>query len=44
MDGYKLFRKGRPRRQGEEVALYVREQLESMEVCQGMGDEPAESL
>jgi len=35
MDGYTLFRKERPRRRGGGVALYVKEQLECMELCPG---------
>lgn len=35
---------GRMGRQREGVALYVREQLEYMELCMGMGKEPMESL
>jgi len=34
-DGYRLFRKDRPTRRGGGVALYVREQLECIELCQG---------
>ena len=39
MDGYRLFRKDRPGRQGEGVAIYVRDRLESMELCLGGGDQ-----
>jgi len=35
MDGYRLFRKDRPTRRGGGVALYVREQLECIELCLG---------
>lgn len=35
---------GRMGRQSEGVVLYVREQLEYMELCVGMGKEPLESL
>jgi len=35
MDGYRLFRKDRPTRRGGGVALYVREQLECIEL--GLG-------
>jgi len=43
MDGYRLFRKDRPTRRGGGVALYVREQVECIEL--GLGaDERAESL
>jgi len=34
-----LFRKDRPQRQGGEIALYAREQLECMELCLGMDKE-----
>jgi len=44
MDGYTLFRKDRPTRQGGGVALYVREQLECTELCLGMDEERVESL
>ena len=33
MGGYTLFRKDRPIRRGGGVALYVREQLECIELC-----------
>lgn len=36
--------KDRPGRQREGVALYMTEQLECMEVCQGMNDKPSKSL
>jgi len=35
IDGYTLFRKDRPTRRGGGVALYVREQLECIELCLG---------
>jgi len=41
---YRLFRKDRLGRQGGGVALYVREELECMELCLGMDGEPTESL
>ncbi|GAB0187639.1 mitochondrial enolase superfamily member 1 [Grus japonensis] len=44
MDGYVLFRKDRPARQGGGVALYVREQLESIDLCLGVDEEQVESL
>ena len=44
MDGYRLFRKGRPARRGGGVALYVREQLECIELCLGVEGEQVESL
>lgn len=40
MDGYGIFRKDGPERQ---VALFMREQRECMELCLGI-DKPAESL
>ncbi|GAB0184038.1 hypothetical protein GRJ2_000869100 [Grus japonensis] len=39
MDGYTLFRKDRPARQGGGVALYAREQLEYIEVCLEVDEE-----
>jgi len=33
IDGYRLFRKDRPTRQGGKVALHVREQLECIKLC-----------
>ncbi|PKU35454.1 dtw domain-containing protein 2 [Limosa lapponica baueri] len=39
-----LFWKDRLGRRGAGVALYVRDQLECMEFCLGMDDEPTESL
>jgi len=44
MDGYRLFRKDRPTRRGGGVALYVREQLECIEVGLGANEERVESL
>jgi len=44
MDGYRLFRKGRPTRRGGGVALYVREKLECIELCLGADEEGVESL
>jgi len=38
-NGYILFRKDRPTRQGGEVNLYVREQLECIELCLGVDEE-----
>jgi len=35
MDGYRLFRKDRPTRRGGGVALYVKEQLECIQLCPG---------
>jgi len=37
IDGYRLFRKDRPTRRGGRVALYVREQLECVELGLGGG-------
>ncbi|PKU40376.1 rna-directed dna polymerase from mobile element jockey-like [Limosa lapponica baueri] len=39
MDGYILFRKDRPARQGDGVALYVREQMECIKLCIGVDEE-----
>ncbi|KAM9590815.1 uncharacterized protein ACIBXB_005869 [Morphnus guianensis] len=44
MEGYRLFRKDRQGRQGGGVNLYVNDQLECMELCLGMDEEPTESL
>ncbi|GAB0205316.1 mitochondrial enolase superfamily member 1 [Grus japonensis] len=44
MEGYRLFRKDRQGRRGGDVALYVNEQLECMDLHLGMDEEPAESL
>jgi len=39
IDGYVIFRKDRPARRGGGVALYVREQLECIELCLGVDEE-----
>ncbi|PKU27748.1 dtw domain-containing protein 2 [Limosa lapponica baueri] len=44
MEGHRLFRKDRQGRRGGSVALYVNGQLECMEICLGMIEEPTESL
>ena len=44
MEGYRLFRKDRQRRQGGSVALHVSDQLECMELHLGMDEELTESL
>jgi len=44
MDDYTLFRKDRPTRRGGGVALYVREQLECIELCLRADEEQVESL
>ena len=44
MGRYRLFRKNRQERRGGGVALYVKNQLECMELCLGMDEEPTESL
>jgi len=44
MGGYRLFRKDRPTRRGGGVALYVKEQLECIELCLGADEERVESL
>jgi len=44
IDGYRLFRKDRTTRQGGGVALYVREQLEGIELCLGADEKRIESL
>jgi len=44
MNGYRLFRKDRPTRRGGGVALYVREQLECIELYLGADEEGVESL
>ena len=44
MEGYRLFRKVRKGRQGGGIALYVREQLEYMELCLWMEAELTENL
>jgi len=38
MEEYVLFRKDWPGRRGGGVTLYVREQLECMELCPGMNE------
>ncbi|PKU38936.1 hypothetical protein llap_10761 [Limosa lapponica baueri] len=43
-DSYVLFRRDRPAGQGDGVALYVRERVERIELCQGVDDECVESL
>jgi len=44
IDGYRPFRKDRPTRRGGGVALYVREQLEYIELGLGADEEGVESL
>jgi len=44
VDGYTLFRKDRPARRGGEVALYLKEQLECIELCLGVDEARLESL
>ncbi|GAB0205858.1 hypothetical protein GRJ2_003051400 [Grus japonensis] len=44
MEGYRLFRKDQQGRGGGGVTLYVSDQLECMELCLGMDEEPTESL
>ncbi|PKU31806.1 dtw domain-containing protein 2 [Limosa lapponica baueri] len=44
MEGYWLFRKNKQGKQGGGVALYVNDQLESMELHLGMDEDPTESL
>jgi len=44
MGEYRLFRKDRQGRRGGGVALYVKDQLECMELRLGMDEEPTESL
>jgi len=44
MDGYRLFGKDRPTRRGGGVALYMREQLECIELCLGAEEEHVKSL
>ena len=43
IEGHRLIRKDRPRRRGG-VVLHVRQQLECLELCLGMGEQPTESL
>ncbi|GAB0210046.1 hypothetical protein GRJ2_003470400 [Grus japonensis] len=44
MEGYRLFRKDRQGRRGGDVALYVHDQLECMELHLGVDEEPIESF
>ncbi|KAK4830740.1 hypothetical protein QYF61_013190 [Mycteria americana] len=44
MERYRLFKKDRQGRQGGDVALYVNDQLECMELHQGMDKEPTKML
>ncbi|PKU27961.1 hypothetical protein llap_21735 [Limosa lapponica baueri] len=44
MERYRLFRKDKQGRRGGDVTLYVKDQLECMELCLGMDEEPTESL
>ena len=44
MDGYRLFRKDRPTGRGGGVALYVKEQLECIELGLGADEERVKSL
>jgi len=44
MGGYRLFRKDKQGTRGGGVPLYVKEQLEHMELLLGMDEEPTESL
>ncbi|GAB0204560.1 hypothetical protein GRJ2_002921600 [Grus japonensis] len=44
MQGHRLFRKDRQGRQGGDIALYVNDQLERMELHLGMDEELTESL
>jgi len=44
MEGYMLFRNDRQGRQGGDVAIYVNDQLECMELCLGVDEEPTKSL
>jgi len=44
MGGYRLFRKDRQGKQGGGVALYVKDQLDCMELHLGLDEEPTESL
>lgn len=41
MEGFRLFGKDRLERQGVGIALYVNDQLQSMELCLGKDEEPA---
>ena len=44
LDGYRLLRKDKQGRRGGSVALYVNDQLESLELDLGMTEELTESL
>ena len=44
MEGCRLFRKDRQERQGGGVALYANDQLECMELCLQMDEEPTKNL
>lgn len=44
MEGYRVFRKDRHRRQGGDVTLYVSDCLECTELCLTMKEEPTEKL
>lgn len=44
MNGYLFILKDKPAKQDSDVALYVREQLESIEICLKMNDEQMENL
>jgi len=44
MEEYRLFWKDRMEKLGGGIALYVREQLECMELWLGKDEEPTESL
>jgi len=44
MGGYRLLRKDRQGTRGGRVTLYVKDQLECMELCLGFDEEPTESL
>ena len=44
MEGQRLFRKDRQGRPGGDIALYVSDQLECVELRLGMGEELAKSL
>ena len=44
IDGYISFRKEKPARRGGGVALYMRKQLECIELCLGVNEEGVGSL
>jgi len=44
MGGYRLFKKVRQGRRGGDVALYLKDQLECVELCLGLDEELKESL